>query len=271
MNVREWVFYQKDHPVYERPQADTRWIAPLAGFKPRAYTPPRPPGAPAPYPTAEPLRMDMVGHPSVNLTMSGQGNTVLTMHLRSAYASQIDLTQIKALARDCWMAMKRLSHGPYSLKDLRKMGHPYGFGATTTPSWQRLNNPRAIPSFSIGQRRGARAAVPNGAVINRQSGLLERSWHYSVMPWAEGVNVVFWNTAKSKEGAAYPWFLAHGTVKMQPHGPWASVTEELLPDIQNAWRQGARDASMRQRAIDRQFGEDATDASFANYEAGGFM
>ena len=208
MRLEEWEYYA-DHPVYERPWRDTRWVAPLESMRPRAYLPYVPPGRNMPTEgTHEPLLMEMIGHPSVTVQQTSEGNTVQTVHLYSRYAPYIRLDQIRNMARRWRQALQRLSHGPYTLGELRDMGHPYGYGTTTKISWQRLGTPRKIPSFGIGTRRGARAAVPNRAVINLQNGKLERSWRFSVMTWSGGVTMNFWNEAKSERGSApYPWFL----------------------------------------------------------------
>jgi len=272
MRLQEWQFLE-EHPIYEREWQETRWPAALPGMRPRAYLPYVPPGRTMPMAgVREPLLMEMVGHPSVDIHQAASGNTVQTVHLQSIYAPYIRLDRMRDFARRWVEALRRLSRGPYSQKDLREMGHPYGFGVPgSKASWVRLGTPRVIPSFPVGTRRGARAAVPNRAVINLQSGDFESHWRWSVLRWGEGITLNFWNEAKSKEGAPYPWFLSHGTVKMQAHGPWPYVAEELLPQVQNDWRQGAAEAARALAAAEGQFGEEPVAKTEQDFEAGGFM
>ena len=270
MRLAEFAF-PPGHPVYFKPPDMTRWPDALPGLKPRAFTPPQPPGAPTPAEIREPLGMFVTGHPSVSVYQNAQGNLVERIQLRSQYAQGIDLGEITALSRRFFEAIKRLSLGPYDHKALRRMGYPYGYGERgSVPSMARLANPRRIPSFTIRQRRGARAAVPNRSVINTDGGLLARSWGFTVNATPTGADIFFYNTAKSRGGASYPWFLAHGTYKMQPHGPLPAVTEEMLPAIQVAWRQGAQAAASQQRGLEQQYGAGAVVAQQAKADAGGF-
>lgn len=271
MRVQEWTFDDPFHPVYERdPAQDTRWIDPLPMMRARAYTPYTPPGRDVSYPQSEPLRMDMVGHPSVDIHQSANGNTVQTVRLYSRYAAHIDLGQIQRLARQWLRALESLSQGTYTLADLRKMGHPYGYGATSIPSWSRLRAPRAIPGFRASQRRGARGFLPNRAVVNSQSGQFLRSWRFSVNRFHGGVTLNFWNEAKSERGFPYPWALAHGTIKMQAHGPWPFVADELLDEVHEAWRQGAWAAWHELQSMRDQFGDAPVQQQLEDAEAGGW-
>jgi len=74
-----------------------------------------------------------------------------------------------------------------------------------------------------------------------------------------GVVLTFWNERKSERGAPVAWFLAHGSVKMQAHGPWETVPRWFWPRLVTAWRAEARRASMRQRALEGQFGTAGVD------------
>lgn len=272
MRIEEWEFATA-HPAYERPRQDTRWIAPLPGMRPRAYKPYVPPKAPMPTEgITEPLAMWMEGFPSADIHQTATGNTVQTVRLHSRWAQQMDLTPIRNMARLWYEGLRRLSRGPYSLEMLRRMGHPYGYGERgAMPSWRRLSAPRQIPGFKGKYRRGARGFVTNRAVINRQSGQLEQGWRFSVLPWHGGVTLNFWNEAKSKTGAPYPWFLSHGTYKMQAHGPWPYVANELMPSLHAAWRKGAQEAARAARDKDAQFGAEKVAAQEAEREAGGFL
>ena len=271
MNLQEWVF-PEGHAVYFREPFERRWTAPPPLMQPRAYLPSIPPGAPMPRDVREPLLMQMVGHPSVDIHQSGQGNTVQTVRLRSAHAAQIDLAGIRRLAQEWIEVLRRLSRGPYDRKALRRMGHPYGYlpGGSAMP---RLGHGKALPTFSRALRRQAppRAPVPNRAVINIDSGELERAWRFSVMVWYGGVTLNFWNEAKTDEGAPYPWFVMHGTVMAQAHGPLPYVAEQLLPEVQNEWRQGAAAAARAEAALSAQFPQEQIAAQEQQFDEGGFM
>ena len=58
---------------------------------------------------------------------------------------------------------------------------------------------------------------------------------------------------------------------MQAHGPWPYVAEELLPEVHEAWRQGAMEAARARRLEEDQFGEAAVINQDTNYEAGDFV
>ncbi len=250
-----WQFAERAHPVYERAPTETRWPAPLEGFRPRAYVPWM---VSERVPTREPMRMEMVGHPSVDLYRKGaDGSTVQTVELYSVRASQItpdDLAPIHQLARQWYELLRSLSLGPYSQETLREMGYPYGYGARpSAPSWAKVKTgmPRGYQSlFKRGwAMRGVRGFVPPLSVINIQSGRLHRSWHWTITQWYGGLVLTFWNLAP------YAWYLAHGTIKMRAHGPWNVVAERLLPAIHQAWRNAAQAAARRDRAMMAQFGE----------------
>jgi len=213
----------------------------------------------------------MVGYPSVDVHVSPEGgNVVQTVHLQSAYSPEIDLTRLRQLAAQWYASLQRLSEGPLQPRDLRVMGHPYGFGATPTVSWARLSDPRRIPGYQGVYRAGARGFVSNRAVINSVSGQFRASWRYSLTLGPAGVQLNFWNEARSDRGANYPWYLFYGTIRMQAHGPWEEVARQLLPEVQTAWRTGAQEAARRQRAMTDQFGEEAVAAQDAQFEEGGF-
>lgn len=263
MNVAEWEFPPWHPVVLDRPREDTRWIAPLPYMRPRAYTPYEPPGSHRGQQITEPLRMDMVGHPSVDIHQTANGSTVQTVRLYSSYAHYIDLARIRVLAKQWYESLRRLSLGPYSLQDLAEMGHPYGYDGADP--WRRLRNGRTIPRFSAGQRHGARRLLPNRAVVNLQSGDFERAWRYSVLPFSGGLTINFWNET------LYSWFLAHGTIRMQAHGPWAYVANEMLPEVQEAWRLGAMAAARQVRAMEEQFGTEAVAGGSDFFDAGGWQ
>ena len=274
MRLQEWEFIQS-HPVYQRPPEDSRWAFGLPGLRPRAYVPHRPPGAAMPETLTEPLRMDVVGHPSVDLHLTAAGNTVQTIRLHSKHAGGMDLSRIGQLARQMWEAYKRLSRGPYTQRDLRMMGHPYGYEHNRTAAgyvqaaWSTLRNPRKIPGFVGAYRTGPRGFVGNRAVVNSQTGEFERAWRWNMVPSGDGLLLNFWNERKSETGAPISWFLAHGTIFMQAHGPWQEVLDQMLPLIQAEWHKQAVDAARASDLDESQFGSDVLEAEAAREAASG--
>lgn len=271
MRVDEWEFWDRSHPVYERPPGDDRWPVALPGLVPAQYTRRRRPEDTEDL-TFEPLRMAMEHYPSVDVYRTPAGNTVQKVILRSGYAPDIDVSGIERLAREWMRYLRTMSLGPYSLRLLRAMGHPYGYGERGSKrSWERLGSPRAIPRMGrLGYIRGMRGRVSDRSIINLQSGDLWRAWDWRLLRWHGGVTLLFTNPTPQA------WWLAHGTIYMQAHGPWATVAQRVLPAMHAAWRQAAYEAWRRgvQRArahaamIEGQFGENAGNEEAA--EAGGF-
>jgi hypothetical protein len=213
----------------------------------------------------------MEGYPSVDIHMSASGNVTQTVRLHSEYARDIDLATVRHLAAQWYAALRRLSEGPLTRRDLRRMGHPYGYGDTPVVSWGRLRNPRAIPGYQGRYRAGSRGMVTNRAVINSPTGRFRDAWRMSVTIQDGGAQLNFWNEARSDRGANYPWFLAHGTVKMQAHGPWEEVARQLLPEVHSAWRAGASQAARERRALVSQMGDEGVARQEADFEQGGFL
>jgi len=274
MRIAEWAFEDPLHPVYERPPDEDRWPVALPGMLPARYRE-------RASVVTETRRMVEVGHPSVEVFQTPDGTTIQRVTLLSAYVDQIDLAQIREVAQRWYQALCDASQGPYSLADLREMGHPYGYGRSTTPSWRRLYQPRGAPP--MGRRaylRGiGRGRVSDLSIINRQSGRLARGWEWQIV---YGTRAATWGYGVTTEPsgtiyvdfvapAPYAWFLAHGTIKMRAHGPWATVSQRLLPQLQLAWRNAARAAWQRgvdqARAEREQFGQSAGRAMTA---VGGF-
>ncbi len=277
MRVQEWEFADATHPVYERPPGATQWPDPLPGMLPSQYD-----DSPARGTDREPLQMGTEGFPSAEVYQAPGGDTIQKVALNTKYADDIDITEIEQLGREWIGLMRRMSMGPHSADDLREMGYPYGYGKPAdtkggyTPaepaSWDRLSRPRQIPSMGAHRRvRGARGSVPNRSIINTQSGGLVANWYFRLMRWYGGVTMLFGNRAFQS------WFLAHGTIKMQAHGPWAIVAQRLLPKLHKAWRLAAYRAWRRQMqraqteqlALVGQFGGAALEPN-REYEAGGF-
>lgn len=265
MRVDEWAFAEATHPVYERPPGATRWPVAPPGLVPDEYEDWQ--GT-----VVEPLRMSMEGYPSVDLYRAPGGDTIQKVELRSNYMPDVDTAEIEQLAREWNALLVTMSWGPYTLDDLRAMGHPYGYGQKTDPpttGWGKLFQPRAIPRMPR-HVPGIRGSVPNRSIINIQSGAFQSSWYVRILRWYGGLNLLFGNSAM------YAWFLAHGTRFMQAHGPWETVARRLLGRLHKVWRLTAyrawqkamERARTEQDAMVGQFGPSALDTSVR--DAGGF-
>ncbi len=265
MRVEEWLFLERTHPVYERPPEAERWPVPLPGLEAAEYREEAVAGEEQPV-VVEPLRMEMVGYRSVTIYRTPGGQTIQKVVLRSRYARFMDLSEIERIAREWFARLMQMSLGPYTLKELRRMGHPYGYGPRgSRPSWHRLLQPRCIPRMGrAAYIAGWRGRVPDRSIINIQTGNLFRSWYYRILPWHGGVTIIWGNRAE------YAWYLVHGTAKMQAHGPWETVARRLLPRLHAAWRRAAQAAWRRLRAQEAQFSADAVAAQRLHAEAGGF-
>lgn len=273
MRTAEWVFLDAEHPVYQRPPEDRAWIDPLPGMVPSEYRL-DPAGN-----VVEPLRMETAGYPSVDIHQSPNGATVQQVSLRSdQYAQDADMEELEQLGRSWLAALKELCLGPYSRRDLRAMQHPYGYGRpgarvggqyipAEPVSWARLKRPRRIPSM--------RAGVPDRSFINLdpdEGGALRDSLSFRLLRWFGGVNLLFVAPVR------YAIYLAHGTVKMQAHGPWETVARLFTGAVHEAWRRATYRAWRRKQdelrrevqALEGQFGAEALAQQAAEFEAGGF-
>jgi len=264
-----WEFTNLTHPVYERPPEVQGWPYALGGLQPAAYQ------------TAdmgivsEPLEMATAGHPSTSIYREDEA-TVQEIVLHTRYMDWMvpaDEAWIEQAAQQWVYLMHTMSQGPYSLSELREMGHPYGYGGPHTekvPTWERLSRPRKTPSMGLfaGNVKGTRGRVSDLSIINVQTGTLDAAWRYE-LEWGEG-------TVRLRIVNATPaaWFLSHGTVKMQAHGPWQTAQERLLPGIMSAWRTRAgaawRRSQGRADALVGQFGTEAMMADATWREAGGW-
>jgi hypothetical protein len=267
MRVDEWTFENLDHPVYERGDEE-QWPVPLPGLVATPYREDSASGR-----VTEPLVMQMTNYPSVDLYRTPAGSTIQKVDLRSEYAAEADITPIERLANEWLRNLENMSLGPYSLAMLRNMGHPYGYGTGGPPSWEKLRRPRRMPNIHRARRQPPmRQSVPDASIINYQTGAFWASWDAKVLRWYGGVSILFQNSRY------YAWFLAHGTIKMQAHGPWAEVAARMLPGLFEAWRAACYQAWRRRQievtdrvaAIDQQFGVGAARALEAQAEAGGF-
>jgi len=266
VDLSYWHYLEQAHPVYDRPPEAERWEFATPGLTPAPYEVPPEEEAPVtldtgqPYPQRELLQMHFEVSPSLEWHQSAAGNTVLTMHLSSDLMGDMDLGDVVQAARAMFDDFKAHSRGPLTRYDLRDLGHPYGYGAPDEPpTWEKLGRPREVPRFpqvlregqlrrvSLGHVRGMRGSVPTMSVVNRDTREFERSWRWTYSVRGDGLTLVFWNERKSERGSPISWFLAHGTIWMQAHGPWEVVPTAHWPQIVNAWRTAAQRAALGQR------------------------
>ena len=264
VDVRVWEFAEETHPVYERPLGEERWPVAYRGWTPTPYE--EVPGASKglweqPFPQQEPERMTFDLSGAVDLYVTAQDNVVIRMRLNSRYVTSMDLSEIRALGTQMYEAFRALSRGPLSLQELRRLGHPYGYDVPRGGSrWEALRNPREVPwrspftGQSLRHVRGMRGSVGTLDVVNLQTGQFERAWRWNMIATGGSVTLSFWNERKSRTGAPVAWFLAHGTIYMQAHGPWTVVPERFWPLLVRAWRAEALRASLRRSAYLQQFG-----------------
>jgi len=251
--------------VYERGEEETRWPVPLPGMRAAPYIEEEWKGKPEELVT-EPLELETIGYPSVDVYRAPSGDVIQKVILRTRYMRWIELDEIEQIIQDWYDLCRIMSLGPYTLKDLEELGHPYGWGERgSKPSWARLRFPRAIPAMGAAAHiRGLRGRVPDRSIVNIQSGAFYESWYTQLLPWYGGVTILIGNRT------FYGWFLAHGTIYMQAHGPWETVARRLLPRMHTAWRRAAYRAWRKKRAAEAQFGEGMMESQQAIYDAGGF-
>ena len=169
----------------------------------------------------------------INALDGGRGGVEVVIRRNARFVGIVDKgdTQgLQRLANEMIEQMRRQSEGTLSLKQLRKMGHPYG------------RNARGLQRGKIrgiGNVRGVRGSVPNLAVVNKQSGAFARSWESSVDVDESGVTVRLINTTP------YASALALGTRKMVAHGPFSSVVTRYTSRINSEWQKAVRGAYNR--------------------------
>lgn len=161
--------------------------------------------------------LTVVGRPSVRVLREAGGGAIVSIRRNvsnMAALKQADLAFVESYAKDVLAHLVLLSRGPLTKKELRRLGYPYGFNK----SWgkgDKVMDPRKVPRRGgIANPRGVRGSVPTLSVVNKQSGKFEKSWSFEINRDDTGFEVRFINSAP------WAWYLAHGTLKMQPHGPF---------------------------------------------------
>lgn len=268
MNLAEWEFLDRLHPANTRPPGAMAWDFAPPGWNTALYK------TSASGNAVEPLQMGLEGNPSVELYRTPGGETIEKVVLHSDAAAEVDIAPIQQVADQWLQGMKDLSQGSYSLEDLRHMGHPYGYGDKREPlTWRKLSRPRDIPrqGWFVGTSRN-RQRITDRDVVNiapdrdggGHTGNLLRRFAVRITRWYGGVTVQIVNTA------LYAWWLAHGTSRMQAHGPWGVVAQRMLWPLRLAWMQAAKAAWRRRRANEAMFDAASLDSQQREFEAGGF-
>jgi len=251
-NLTLWDYADMTHPFYTTMEGAAVVGEPLRDTYPDSLAGTRKPdmqaspiSTPSQTKFREPLQLAIETMPSAGIWQKdSSGNTVMSIRRRSRFMKMVEyanLDGIRQTAQKMFDWLQGMSVGPYTMKLLRKMGHPYGLGKVV-PSRYKGKTLGNVSRYRTARLTGkpqpnlpTQSKVPDMTVINVQSGKLLRSWRFSVTLDATGLSVNFWNTAKSERGAPYPWFLVHGTTKMQPHGPWAHVAKQFEQELNMAW------------------------------------
>ncbi|HEY0076808.1 MAG TPA: hypothetical protein VGB77_22180 [Abditibacteriaceae bacterium] len=205
----------------------------------------------------EPNVLRVVGHPAVRIFKDADNSTVIALRRNIARMEELgsdDLAFIEQFGERVLGQLKAMSRGPLTKKDLRRLGHPFGYAKSWAKGDSQFKGrrvPGVVGGKSLNHVKGVRGSVPSLSVINRQSGDFEKSWHWDWTRDEKGFEVRFWNTQP------YAWLLAHGTMRMQPHGPWTYAPlqhlRQLDGEIQRAIRQ-ARSRQIAEQMTDNIFG-----------------
>ncbi len=187
-----------------------------------------------------PLVLDAVAQPSLRIYQeSGTQDTVVSLTRKSQYMAhmeQQDLAELQELLQRELEMFKAMSRGPYSLKLLAAMGHPYGYDGVKNHTRVVRGVARQVMGLSIGHIKGTRGSVPTMTIANEQSGDMVKAFEARLIQTSDGVILEIRNTAKAKKtGFPYPWALAASTSKMAAHGPWTYVPMRFLPLFNAAW------------------------------------
>ncbi|RYX84228.1 hypothetical protein EON83_11065 [bacterium] len=193
----------------------------------------------------EPLRLRVVGRPSLRITREIGGSTVITLRRNISNMealSSADMEFVQTWGEAVLKHLRDLSRGPYSAARLRAMGHPYGYAESPLKGDAAFKGRKVPRRAGIGNPKGVRGAVPTMSVINSQSGNLARSWSMEWERDERGFEVRFRNSAE------YGWYLAHGTTRMQAHGPWTYSPLSHLRKLDSQIQATIRRARLRQNS-----------------------
>lgn len=189
--------------------------------------------------------LSVVRVPGLRLEEYGEGGAASILTLKSKnikHISEADLEPIRKIMGKVKQDAQNLSLGPLTLKILARMGHPYGFDKGT-------GRARKLP-VRIGHVKGIKGYVTNLAIINIQTGDLHSSWSIEVEKVGDVVECRLINTVE------YAWYLAHGTDKMQAHGPWVMAYINNWSRINEAWTEVWKKAG--RKATETRIGEAAS-------------
>lgn len=183
----------------------------------------------------------VMGHPSMRIFQDGNGWTVVTLRrniARMDALTESDVQFIRQFGDRVLAQLKAMSRGPLTKRELRRLGHPYGFNRSNL-NGRQIQSARVVPRYGNGKSlnhvQGVRGSVPTLSVINKQSGELEKAWHWDWTRDENGFEIRFWNEKP------YAWMLANGSKRMQAHGPFSYAPLQFLrqfdSQIQSAiWR-----------------------------------
>lgn len=184
---------------------------------------------------------DVAGLPQVRMAEGDNHSVIITISLRSRYADWMtegDLAELRWLAARIERDMRRLSRGRLRPKQLAKMNHPYGHGLYAKSEIYRdargkmrvkRRRRKALPK-ALAPKRFRQLGVTSMDVVNRDTGLFERSWESDAEWTRAGAVIVIRNTAP------YASRLAFGTPLMKAHGPWTAVIVLHRSRISLSWR-----------------------------------
>lgn len=181
------------------------------------------------------LTASMSNAPSMKISAldGGRGGVEVVIRRNARFAGIVDKGDVRGMQRladEMIEQMKNQSQGTLSLKQLRKMGHPYGRNASGLQRGKIRG---------VGNVRGVRGSVPNLTVVNKQSGAFAGAWKSSVDVDESGVTVRLINTTP------YAAALALGTRRMVAHGPFSSVVMRYTSRINSEWQKAVRGAYNR--------------------------
>lgn len=177
-----------------------------------------------------PVFADVIGAPSIKMRREPDNSVSTTLHLNSRYADFMTRSDLQILENEIAGLVKNaqgLSQGGLSLKELRRRGHPYGLGRRA----------------GLGRLKGARGGISNRAVVNKQSGDFARSWGGKASLSKTGGDLSLYSS-DPKSG-----WLAFGTPTMKAHYPGPTVMARRKAEIQRLWRIMAKQAWMREAAL----------------------